>query len=228
MDFFMLREDLSTKLIDDFKKSSVGIERFLTMVFIYQYQIFPLLDTLETGREEISLFKSKLHSLVEKINDANGSAIPLTEALEALLLFCKENPVDALDEKTTERLMDLVHDIILNSDYKELISAFLPEEERDSYWKDAAKRNSLRVSAAKVLISYAYEKPNQLRADAYGIAFHMYKECRIACKDFLIVLAAINHTLLCRPGSDSANKSPSATAARYAEKDFFNLEREIR
>ncbi len=106
---------------------------------------------------------------------------------------------------------------------------FIPDEDETAYWDDDHPRwEDVRLKAHNNFIGHAYEKPNRLRAQVFTRVYFRYQEGRSMCKKFLIMLAAINHTLLCREGTSSAQESPSQTAARYAEERYFSLENEVR
>ena len=58
---------------------------------------------------------------------------------------------------------------------------------------------------------------------------HMrYQEGQAICKKFLVMLAAISHTLLRNQSGAAADQTPSQTAQRYASENYFALDKEVR
>ena len=134
-----------------------------------------------------------------------------------------------LDDAQTEELLRLSGSIMSDRDYAYWVNSFIPDEDETAYWDDDHPRwKDVRLKACNNFIGHAYEKPNRLRAQVFTRVYFRYQEGRSMCKKFLIMLAAINHTLLCREGTSSAQESPSQTAARYAEERYFSLENEVR
>ena len=226
---FERREGLSSKLLDQFSEASDAISSFVDEVHAYKYQIYPLLDTLGNGQKEIAEFKKQLDELMNLFNDIGRAATPLARELEHALAFCAKHPYADLDDAQTEELLRLSGSIMSDRDYAYWVNSFIPDEDETAYWDDDHPRwKDVRLKAHNNFIGHAYEKPNRLRAEVFARVYFRYREGSSMCKKFLIMLAAINHTLLCREGTSSAQESPSQTAARYAEERYFSLENEVR
>ena len=226
---FSRQEGLSSKILDQFSEASEALSSFVDEVHAYKYQLYPLLDTLRNSDAEISEFKHQLDSLINLYNDLHRSATPLARELERLLAFCSRNPYDSLDEAQTDELIRLSSSIMTDSDYAYWVNSFIPENDEAAYWDDNHNnRLEVRKKAMQNFILHAYEHPNRLRSQVFMRVYFRYQEGRIMCKKFLIMLAAINHTLLCREGTDSALKSPSKTTERYEGKRYFALDTEVR
>lgn len=226
---FERQDSMPSKLLDHFKESSNAISSFIDEVHAYKYQIYPLLDTLGNGQKEIAEFKKQLDELLDLFNDINRSATPLAHELESALAFCKQHSHENLDEAQTEELLRLVGSIMTDRNYAYWVNSFIPDEDKAAYWNNTSPNwGEVRLKAHNNFIAHAYEKPNRLRAQVFRQVYFRYQEGRIMCKKFLIMLAAINHTLLCREGTPAAQESPSQTAARYSSQRYFSLDNEVR
>lgn len=226
---FTTREGLSSRLLDQFSEASEALSSFVDEVHAYKYQLYPLLDTLRNSEAEISEFKRQLTSLIDIYNDINRSATPLARELEQVLAFCAQNPFADLDETKTQELIGLSSSIMFDQDYAYWVNSFIPDEDEKTYWNDEnPQRLELRKKALNNFWGYAYEYPNRLRAQVFRRVYSRYQEGRITCKKFLIMLAAINHTLLCREGTEAALESPSQTTKRYEGDSYFALQKEVR
>ncbi|WP_313562531.1 hypothetical protein [Diaphorobacter nitroreducens] len=225
---FAQRDGLPSRLLDQFSEANDALSAFVDEVHAYKYQLYPLLDTLGNGQKEIAEFKAQLGELITLFNEINTSATPLARELERVLAFCVRHPFDDLDEAQTAELLRLAGSIMLDRDYAYWVNSFIADEDEAAYWGEGGAQHAVRVRATQNFIAYAYEHPNRLRAQVFARVYLRYQTGRTMCKKFLIMLAAINHTLLCREGTAAAEESPSATAHRYAGEAFFALEREVR
>ena len=226
---FERREGLSSKLLDQFSEASDAISSFVDEVHAYKYQIYPLLDTLGNGQKEIAEFKKQLDELMNLFNDIVRAATPLARELEHALAFCAKHPYADLDDAQTEELLRLSGSIMSDRDYAYWVNSFIPDEDETAYWDDDHPRwKDVRLKACNNFIGHAYEKPNRLRAEVFARVYFRYREGSSMCKKFLIMLAALNNTLLLGEGSKDARQGPSAIAKRYASGDYFELDRTIR
>ncbi len=226
---FERSDGMSSKLLDQFREASDAISSFVGEVHAYKYQIYPLLDTLGNGQKEIAEFKKQLDELMNLFNDIGRTATPLARELEGVLAFCAKHPFDSLDDAQSSELLRLTSRVMADPDYAYWVNSFIPDEDEAAYWDEShPRRKDAHVNAHRNFIGSAYEKPNRLRAQVFTRVYFRYQEGRSMCKKFLIMLAAINHTLLCREGTSSAQESPSQTAARYADERYFSLDREVR
>ena len=89
---FERRNDLPADMLVRYESASAGISSFIDEVHAYKYQIYPLLDTLENGRDEIESFRKALTDLTKLFNDINRSAAPLAKELIRTVEFCKQHP----------------------------------------------------------------------------------------------------------------------------------------
>lgn len=226
---FAHQEGLSSKLLDQFSEANDALAAFVDEVHAYKYQLYPLLDTLGNGQNEIAEFKTQLSELISLYNEINMTALPLARELERALAFCARHPSDSLDEAQTKELLRLASSIMFDRDYAYWVNSFIADADEAVYWQEGGERHEdVRMRAVRNFIAYAYEEPSRLRAQVFARVYLRYQDGRTKCKKFLIMLAAINHTLLCREDTVAARRSPSATAQRYAGEDVFWLEREVR
>lgn len=226
---FARREGLASRLIDSFSEASDQLSSFSDEIEAYKYQLYPLLDTLGNGQREISVFKRQLSELIVQFNTINRGALPLARELERVLAFCASHPDEDLTEEQSEQLLSLAAQVMFDTDYAYWVNTFIPDEDEKVFWDDGAeRRHEVRQRAINNFIAHAYNKPHRLRAQVFGHGYELYQEGRIMCKKFLIMLAALNHTLLLGEGSESAGQGPSAIAERYAGDDYFALERTVR
>lgn len=227
---FTRRKNLPAKLLDQFGNANDAILSFIKEVHAYKYQIFPLLDTLGNGQREITEFKKQLDALVNLFNTLSRSGTPLAKELELVLEFCADNPSASLDDENKMReLFRLSHSLMGDEDYAHWVNSFIPDEDIAAYWdSDAPNYKEVRLNAVQNFIGHAYEHPHRLRAQVFTQVFLRYREGSTMCKKFLIMLAAINHTLLCTEGTAAATESPSDTTRRYASNDYFALDSEVR
>lgn len=227
---FSLQEGLASKMLDRFSEASDQLSSFSDEIEAYKYQIYPLLDTLGDGQREISLFKCQLSELISQFNTINRGALPLARQLERVLAFCTRHPMaDGLNEEDTNKLLELAAQVMFDPDYAYWVNTFIADEDEKTYWDDTSpQRQKVRQAALNNFIAHAYEKPNRLRAQVFNHAYELYQDGRIMCKKFLIMLAAVNNTLLLGEGSKDAQQGPSAIAKRYASDDYFELGRTVR
>lgn len=219
------------ELKDDYAKANAAMDLFLDMAYARRYQIIPLLDTLGAGKKEIDVFKSCFDELINGFNETARSVRSLRREVEEILSFCAGQPYESLDDEGREGLVRMAASIVCDPDYRNFVNTFIPDEDIEKYWHGVSKNDVKATLVQRVIlgfIGFVYEKPNRLRATVVYQEYIPYQKNRVMCKKFLIMLAAINHTLLCRPGSEAAKESPSATADRYAGDEFFALEREVR
>lgn len=226
---FMRNETLASQLLDRFSEANDQLSNFSDEVEAYKYQIYPLLDTLGNGQREIQTFKDQLSELLRLFNDINRSGLPLARELERVLAFCARHPYEDLTEEQTQKLMELSASVMLDKDYAYWVNSFIPDAEESVYWgADSQQRDQVRVSALKNFVAHAYEKPNRLRAQVFDSVYMRYQDGRIMCKKFLIMLAAVNHTLLLGAGSEANGKGPLEIAQRYEGEAYFDLGRTVR
>ena len=227
---FAQNDGLAKKLLDSFSEASDQLSSFSDEIEAYKYQIYPLLDTLGDGQREISLFKCQLSELITQFNTINRSALPLARELERVLAFCARHPAeDGLSDEQSGQLLELAAQVMFDPDYAYWVNTFIADEDEKTYWDDTApRRQEVRGAAINNFIAHAYEKPDRLRAQVFSHAYALYQDGRIMCKKFLIMLAALNNTLLLGEGSKDARQGPSAIAKRYASGDYFELDRTIR
>lgn len=222
-------DGMSDDLLSEYERAGNAMADFMSMAHAHRYQIFPLLDALSNGQKEISEFKGALSELIDVLNGINQSAVPLARELEEVLSFCERHPSFAeLNDEQRMELGQLAASIMNDPDYSHWVNSFIPDEEVDAYWSKGEENHDIKHKAFSLFIGHAYERPNRLRAQVFCRAYARYQEGQTMCKKFLVMLAAINYTLLCRPGSEAAKESPSETATRYAEEGYFALENEVR
>ena len=226
---FARRKDLPARLLEQFTIANQALSSFVDEVHAHKYQIYPLLDTLIDGEKEIAEFKRQLEELINIYNKLNRSATPLAVELEEVLEFCANNSYESLDEEKTKELLQFTYSIMHDQDYAYWVNSFIADEDEAEYWEDqGARTQEVRLNATRNFISHAYESPERLRRQVFSRVFMQYQDGRIMCKKFLIMLAAINHTLLCRNDIGVAKETPSQTAERYAQENYFSLHTEVR
>lgn len=219
------------KILEQIEKMREAITLFIDNIHIYKYQIYPLLDTLEGGEEEIAAFRQELEKLIEEYNKNNRSGTALAQELEQALTFCAKHPFKELDENLHQQLFKLSASIMFDSDYDYWVNTFIPDEDKSFYWDKNENDNKAKVRAAALqnFIAHAYEKPNLLRFQVFGSLYIRYQNTKTLCKNFLIMLAAINHNLLLsEDAKERKDETASKTAVRYAGKNFFALNEEVR
>lgn len=223
--------ELPQKILEQIEKMREVISLFIDNIHIYKYQIYPLLDTLEGGKEQIFVFREELKKLIDKYNEHGKSGKALAQELERTLAFCAEHPFKELDEAQHQRLFELSKSIMFDLDYAYWVNSFIPDEDESVYWDKNENNNTaeVRATALSHFMTFAYEKPNLLRYQVFCFVCLRYQELQTLCKKFLIMLAAINHNLLLsEDAKEKRDETPSKTAVRYAGEDFFALDTEIR
>lgn len=219
------------KILEQIEKMREAISLFIDNIYVYKYQIYPLLDTLEGGKEQCFAFREELKKLVDKYNEYNTSGKALAQELERTLAFCAEHPFKELDEAQHQRLLELSKSIMFDPDYAHWVNSFIPDEDEDVYWGKNENNNTAKVRATAMqnFVDHAYEKPNLLRYHVFGSVYLRYQELQTSCKKFLIMLAAISHNLLLsEDAKEKRGETPSKTVVRYASEDFFALDTEVR
>jgi hypothetical protein len=225
---FERRQDLPADMIGRYETASAGISSFIDEVHAYKYQVYPLLDTLENGRDEIDSFRKALDDLTNLFNEINRSAAPLAKELIATVAFCRQNPIEGMGEAEQAHLMQMAMSILKDKDYAYWVNSFIPDEHEAAYW-DATHPESqdAQAQALRNFLGNAYEHPERLLAQVFLRVHMRYQEGQTICKKFLVMLAAINHTLL-RNQSSGTSETPSQTAQRYASAEYFALDKEVR
>jgi len=226
---FERRNDLPADMLVRYESAGAGISSFIDEVHAYKYQIYPLLDTLENGRDEIESFRKALSDLTDLFNDINRSAAPLAKELIRTVEFCKQHPLSDLDEAGQSQLMQMAASILKDRDYAYWVNSFIPDEHEAAYW-DASDPGShdAQAQALRNFLGNAYEQPERLLAQVFLRVHMRYQEGQTICKKFLVMLAAISHTLLRNQSGAAADQTPSQTAQRYASENYFALDKEVR
>jgi hypothetical protein len=111
--------------------------------------------------------------------------------------FCKQHPLSDLDEAGQSQLMQMAASILKDRDYAYWVNSFIPDEHEPAYW-DASDPGShdAQAQALRNFLGNAYEQPERQLAQVFLWVHMRYQEGQTICKKFLVMLAAISHTLL--------------------------------
>lgn len=199
------------KLFEQFDKMSSAIEYFNDEIHACRYQLFPLLDTLSNGQQEIKAFKEEFDELFDLYNQN----LYLRNILPLSLRDMLKHPFENLNNEQKKEFIESI--IFEHSLYLFSINSLQDNSEKQK----KAPENIIEQHLRRV-----YEDPNLLRFAMFHYLYARFEKGRKACKKFLIMLAAINYTLL--KAEDSKDEALSDTTKRYAKKEFFALDDELR
>lgn len=209
------------------KNTSNNISDFFHTICAYNYQITPLLDSIEDGQKQITEFREGLAQLMHSYNHLNASHMALLDEVCTLATYCHEHPIESADQDV---LRQMVLSILTDTDYRQWVDSFIPAGKEDLYWqhisqKDFGEHASLLSQVHTNLLQHFYTEPNQMKAQVLGIAYHATSQARQHCKDFLIKMSALNYWLIRKGGSDETLED---VIARYRSPDVFAATTEIR
>lgn len=209
------------------QNTSDNISDFFHTICAYNYQITPLLDSIEDGHKQIAEFREGLAQLMQSYNHLNASHMALLTEVCALTDYCQENPIESADSQTL-RKMSL--SIQMDPDYRQWVDFFIPAGKEDLYWHhvgqhDFGENTDLLSQVNTNLLQHFYKEPDLMKAQVLSIAYQATSEARQHCKDFLIKMSALNYWLIRKGGSGETLED---VIERYRSPAVFAAKTEIR
>lgn len=216
------------KLMDAMSMTRSAMNDYIDAICAYNYQIYPLLDSIEGGDAQIQAFRRNLSHLMKSYSRLGGSHEALINEVKGLVEFTRSHPFETVDRQELDRR---VISIITDVDYRQWVDTFIPAGKEAGYWELVESgragdiEQSLANHVAANLIAGCYENPSRMLAQVLYLAYPLVQEARIQCKEFLVVLSAINYWLIRKGGEQ---ESLSAIIERYRSPEVFDLETTIR
>lgn len=209
------------------QNTSDNISDFFHTICAYNYQVTPLLDSIEDGQKQIAEFREGLAQLMHSYNHLNASHMALLNEVCALSDYCQENPIESADGQV---LRKMALSILTDADYRQWVDFFIPAGEEDLYWQhvsqqDFGEHTDLLSRVHANLLQHFYKEPDLMKAQVLSIAYQATSEARQHCKDFLIKMSALNYWLIRKGGSDETLED---VIERYRSPAVFAAETEIR
>lgn len=217
----------SASLLESMSQTKQAMGSFINAICAYNYQIYPLLDSIEDGGAQIRQFRESLGELMEGYNRIGSGQEALLKEVRALTRFCKEHPIEEVDQ---QRLSSMVGSIILDVRYRGWVDSFIPAGREDAYWA-CVERSSFDEQPdllGKVHVNVVggfYEAPARMEAQVVWLSYIVIADARKRCKQFLTDMAAINYWLI-RKGND--DETLSKVMLRYRSAEVFAVDTEIR
>ncbi|MDQ2187066.1 hypothetical protein RBI13_17920 [Alcaligenaceae bacterium A4P071] len=229
---YQRRPELFERAFKQMDTTSDAISQYIDHIHAHKYQIYPLLDSIEGGRNQVLMFRAALSKLIDKYNQINANHRALISELDGLLAYTKEHSFEASDpEILYRRAFSILHD----RDYQAWVNTFIPDGQEAVYWEGLANGNvdlndALIKRVLANFIGHIYEHPGRMLAQVLRSAAGSMIDARTQCKEFLVDLSAINFWLIRKNDADSllADGELAQTIKRYRGPDMFDLNTEIR
>ena len=215
------------KIRDSISLTRSAMSRYIDSICAYNYQIYPLLDSIEGGDGQILAFRKSLDSLMKSYSLLGGSHEALLNEANDLAEFCRSHPWDTVDK---EHLETKLLSIISDADYRQWVDTFIPSGKEDAYWECIDQGSfdaqpGLLSQVASNMTSNFYQSPERMLAQVVYLSYPPLQEARSQCKDFLVSLSAINYWLIRKGGE---KESLPAVIERYRSPAVFDTETTIR
>ncbi len=217
----------SAELLESMSSTKRAMGDFINSICAYNYQIYPLLDSIEGGSAQIAEFRSSLNELMEGYNRIGGGSESLLREVRALATFCKSNPLESVDQ---DQLHSMVRSIIIDADYRLWVDTFIPDGSEDLYWAcieqgGFAGHEELLKSVHVNVIGSFYRSPERMEAQVLWFSYDAIAEARKRCKEFLTDMAAINYWLIRKTGD---GETLPEVIRRYRSPEVFAVDSAIR
>ncbi|WP_275547297.1 MULTISPECIES: hypothetical protein [unclassified Pseudomonas] len=217
----------SAELLESMSSTKRAMGDFINSICAYNYQIYPLLDSIEGGSAQIAEFRSSLNELMEGYNRIGGGSESLLREVRALATFCKSNPLESVDQ---DQLHSMVRSIIIDADYRLWVDTFIPDGSEDLYWAcieqgGFAGHEELLKSVHVNVIGSFYRSPERMEAQVLWFSYDAIAEARKRCKEFLTDMAAINYWLIRKTGD---GETLPEMIRRYRSPEVFAVDSAIR
>lgn len=222
-----INPERSAELLESMSSTKKAMGDFINSICAYNYQIYPLLDSIEGGSAQITEFRNSLNELMEGYNRIGGGFESLLKEVRALAAFCKSNPFEDADQ---EQLHKMVTSIIIDPDYRRWVDSFIPVGSEDLYWTrieqgSFAGNEELLQSVHVNVIHSFYHNPARMETQVLWLSYEAIAEARKRCKEFLTDMAAINYWLIRKTGS---GETLPEVIRRYRSPEVFAVDTAIR
>lgn len=204
-----------------------AINHYIEMICAYNYQIYPLLDSIEGGAAQIDQIRNSLIRLVGAGSQIRRRHESMLKDVRAVCDLCHDQSAEAVGHDVQQKIVS----IVMNPAYKNWVEFyFVPEGKEDAYRECLAKgsfetEQELLGKVVERFRAAVQEGPQRVQALVLMYADRSISAIRQECKEFLVTLAAINYWLIRR---DDENETLPEIIERYRSPSVFDLESAIR
>ncbi|ALX20432.1 Uncharacterised protein [Bordetella pertussis] len=214
-------------LMDAMANTTQAISDYINAICAYNYQIYPLLDSIEGGESQIQEFRRNLQRLMDSYNNIGRGHESLFKEVRALCDFCAAHPLEQADHEALQRM---AMSIVADKDYRQWVDSFVPSGKEEAYWAcvdkgDFEGEKDLLMRVVSNVIGGFYKAPARMQAQVIYLAYSAIIDARQQCKEFLVGMAAINYWLIRKGGG---SESLPDVIQRYRSQAVFAVDSEIR